>query len=74
MLKRLLEKISGQDIQIYLSSAIGPLRDNLKKNGITEIIGEQHMFNSVDEAVHTFESNDGRDDAAIQIANQTNLS
>jgi SulP family sulfate permease len=74
MLKRLLEKISGQDIQIYLSSAIGPLRDNLKKNGITEIIGEQHMFNSVEEAVHTFESNDGRDDAAIQIANQTNLS
>ena len=73
MLNRLLEKISAQGIQIYLASAIGPLRDNLKKSGITAIIGEQHMFNSVEEAVRTFETNADRDAAAIKIANQTNI-
>ena len=73
MLNRLLEKISAQGIQIYLASAIGPLRDNLKKSGITEIIGERYMFNSVEEAVRTFETNEERDVKAIQIANQTNI-
>ena len=73
MLNRLLEKISAQGIQIYLASAIGPLRDNLKKSGIIEIIGERYMFNSVEEAVRTFETNEERDVKAIQIANQTNI-
>jgi SulP family sulfate permease len=73
MLKRLLEKISNKGIKIYLSSAIGPLRDNLKRSGITEIIGEEHMFNDVYEAVETYKNNSIRDDKSIQIANQTNL-
>lgn len=73
MLKRLLEKIRGQEIEIYLSSAIGPIRDSLKKSGITEIIGERNMFNSVEEAVRVFETKDQRDDDSVQIANQTNI-
>ncbi|MET1258245.1 sulfate permease [Flagellimonas sp. DF-77] len=43
-LEDLVKQLGQSGITFKLAGAIGPIRDQLKKNGLTEVIGQQNMY------------------------------
>ncbi|MBX2840679.1 MAG: solute carrier family 26 protein [Flammeovirgaceae bacterium] len=74
-LSQLIEEIQKKNISIYISSAIGPVRDLLKKGGIGDQITEENMFNTVSEAIAKYDKPNYRKSGSrlFSIANQTNV-
>ncbi|RZS93889.1 SulP family inorganic anion transporter [Aquimarina brevivitae] len=58
-------------IQFLLSGTIGPVRDFLKRSGFTEMIGVDHFFLTINDAVEFTEHNT-IDPTRMEFANQTN--
>lgn len=48
----ILDQLKREDIELYITGAIGPIRDILYKTGLAQRIGEDHLF------VRTFEAVD----------------
>ncbi len=60
LLETLATELKERDIQLYFCCVKGPLRDALTKSHLVDLIGQDHFFMTVQEAV----------DAHDQIANQ----
>lgn len=64
MLQEFIKDLRSRDIDLYIASAIGPVRDRLKTCGITEVMGDRSFFFDVGDAVRyyrqkeEFESNE----------------
>ncbi len=68
--KDVLEYFKNRNIEFYLAEAIGPVRDILYKNHLTELIGKKNQFMYVHDAVEYYQS--GKDNWTSH-AIQTNI-
>jgi SulP family sulfate permease len=62
MLKGLLTELRDQGIDIYVAELHGTIREFIQRTGIMEIIGEDHIFPTVDAAMHFIEKSAGLDE------------
>lgn len=51
MLTDLIQDLNKSGVRFYIASAIGPVRDKLKKSGVVELMGEDNYFFDVDDAL-----------------------
>lgn len=58
-LRDLIEDLRERDIELYISGAIGPVRDKLKTCDIVSEMGKHNFFFDVDDALSTFYSERG---------------
>ncbi len=61
MLKGLLTELKDQGIEIYVAELHGTIKEFIKKTGLLELIGEDHIFPTVDAAVNFLEKSAGYD-------------
>ncbi len=61
MLKGLLTELRDQGIDIYVAELHGTIREFIQRTGIMEIIGEDHIFPTIDAAVRYVEKSAGFD-------------
>ena len=61
MLKGLLTELRDQGIDIYAAELHGTIREFIQRTGIMEIIGEDHIFPTIDAAVRYVEKSAGLD-------------
>ena len=57
MLKGLVKELHGQGIDVYLADVHAPVLEHVRKAGLLESIGEDHVFPTVDLAVRSIEAN-----------------
>ena len=57
-LNELIKYLRTRGITFYLAGVIGPVRDKLKKSGITESMGEENFFFDVNDAVAFYHQSD----------------
>ncbi len=69
MLQQVIENFARQDIQFYITNAIGPVRDALKNSPLKTYICERTMFSTVNDAIMYIDSGVNRH---AQAALQTN--
>jgi sulfate permease, SulP family len=55
MLKSLVKELHGKDIDVYLAEVHTPVLEHGRRMGLLELIGEDHVFPTVDAAVRFFE-------------------
>jgi high affinity sulfate transporter 1 len=58
VLKSLLVELKGKGIVIYVAEMHAPVREFAQRMGLLEMIGEDHVFPTVDAAVHFIEMSD----------------
>lgn len=58
ILNDLMEDLRTRRITFYLAGVIGPVRDKLKRSGITEAMGEENFFFDVSDAVAFYHDTD----------------
>ena len=58
MLKGLLVELKEKGIKIYVAELHGPVRKYSQRIGLLEIIGEDHIFSTVDAAMRFIEMSD----------------
>ena len=58
MLKGLMTELKNQGIDIYVAGLHRTIREFIQRTGIMEIIGEDHIFPTVDTAIRFIESSD----------------
>ena len=58
VLKGLLGELKGEGIAIYVAELHAPVREFSRRTGLLEIIGENHIFPTVDAAVRFIEKSD----------------
>ncbi|MEM8908466.1 MAG: SulP family inorganic anion transporter, partial [Bacteroidota bacterium] len=51
-LRDLIVDLRQQDIHFYMVNIKGPIRDKLQSSQMMELIGQDHIFNNIQEAVH----------------------
>jgi sulfate permease, SulP family len=61
MLKGLLTELRDQGIDIYVAELHATIREYIQRTGIMEIIGEDHVFPTIDAAVRYVEKSAGLD-------------
>lgn len=54
-LKDWVRELQAQEIKLYFTSLIGPVRDIFSKTGLVELIGENNLFMSNQQAVDAFD-------------------
>ena len=57
-MEEIIKKLNEKGIKLYISGAIGPVRDKLKKCGIKDTLGEKSFFFDVNDAKDHFYEND----------------
>ena len=50
-LEKICETLKKKNVTLMIAAAIGPVRDKLKRTGMTEKIGEENFFFDIDDAV-----------------------
>ena len=55
VIKGLMNKLQGKGIEVYLADIHAPVLEVGSKAGLREIIGEEHVFLTVDSAVRSIE-------------------
>ncbi len=55
MLKSLISELQGKGIAVYVAQVHAPVREFGKKTGLLDMIGEDHIFQTIDEAIHAIE-------------------
>jgi MFS superfamily sulfate permease-like transporter len=56
VLKRLLVELKAKGIDIYMAEMHAPVREQSRRTGLLEMIGEDHIFPTVDTAVRFIEA------------------
>ena len=56
VLKRLLVELKAKGIDIYMAEVHAPVREQSRRTGLLEMIGEDHIFPTVDTAVRFIEA------------------
>ncbi len=57
LLEDILEECKAKDLKLYFAGVKGPVRDALERSHLTEKIGAENFFMSVNEAVNAHEKN-----------------
>lgn len=57
VIKELIEDLRSRGVLLYIASAIGPVRDKLKRSGIVDVMGENNFFLDVAGAVDHYRGN-----------------
>lgn len=70
-LKETINVLREQNVQMFITGAIGPVRDKLKKGGILDYIGEENLFFDVADAMDFLQKN-GKEIPAGFSPSQTN--
>jgi len=70
VLKGLVEELKGQDIEIYAAEVHAPVREFSQRTGLFEVIGEDHIFPTVDAAVGFIEVS-ARSENPIQMGDNS---
>jgi len=52
VIKSLVKELHGKGIEVYLAEVHAPVLEHARKTGLLESIGEDHVFPTVDLAVH----------------------
>ncbi|MEX1062159.1 MAG: sulfate permease, partial [Balneolaceae bacterium] len=60
-MENLIRDLQMRRVELYLAGVIGPVRDKLKRSGITEIMGKENFFFDAGDAVECYRSPDKRD-------------
>lgn len=71
MLMKYIQTLKQQNIQFFISGAIGPTRDVLFNNGIINELGKENLFVRTYEAVDCFDGIVCKDDLQNKICQQT---
>ncbi|NIJ44624.1 SulP family sulfate permease [Wenyingzhuangia heitensis] len=71
MLIKYIEQLKGQNIQFFITGAIGPTRDVLFNNGLIAVLGKESLFVRTYEAVDCFDGIICKDDLQNKICQQT---
>jgi SulP family sulfate permease len=53
-LRDIVEDYQKRDIRFMMTGVKGPVRDILRRSGLSQLIGEKHFFLSVQDAVNVF--------------------
>ena len=62
-LSLIIDELREEDIELYFTGVIGPVRDTLRRSGLYEKLGEDHFFESPHDAVtHILAERDEEDD------------
>ncbi|MFU8859159.1 MAG: SulP family inorganic anion transporter [Cyclonatronaceae bacterium] len=72
MLQEFIKDLRLRDIDLYIASAIGPVRDRLKTCGITEIVGDRSFFFDAGDALRYYRQKDEYESDAAHSPLQTN--
>jgi anti-anti-sigma factor len=59
VLKGLLKELQGKGIAVYVADMHAPVREFSQRTGLLDLIGEDHIFPTVDAAVHFLETDAG---------------
>lgn len=59
MLNEMINDLDEKGIELYIASAIGPVRDSLKRSGILQAMGDTNFFFDLSDAI-AFYKNDNR--------------
>jgi SulP family sulfate permease len=51
MLQQVIENLQKQDIQFYITNAIGPVRDTIKTSTLGDYMTKQTMFSTINDAI-----------------------
>ncbi len=51
MLQQVIENLKSQNIEFYISNAIGPVRDVIKSSPLSEYMCEKTMFSTINDAI-----------------------
>lgn len=54
MLTELIVELSKRGVRFYIASAIGPVRDKLKKSGVVELMGRDNYFFDISDALEYY--------------------
>lgn len=72
-LKDLIKDLRSENIEFAFASVIGPVRDQLKKCGIQEMMGESNFFFDVGDALQYFKQKDSYSRSSEYSPLQTNI-
>jgi sulfate permease, SulP family len=72
MLQEFIKDLRSRDIDLYIASAIGPVRDRLKTCGITEVMGDRSFFFDVGDAIRYYRQKEEFESDAAHSPLQTN--
>jgi sulfate permease, SulP family len=72
-LKVLINELRSENIEFSFASVIGPVRDQLKKCGIQEMMGESNFFFDVGDALQYFKQKDNYSKSSEYSPLQTNI-
>jgi MFS superfamily sulfate permease-like transporter len=67
VLKGLLVELNSKGIDIYVAELHGPVREFVQRTGLFELIGEDHVFPTVDYAVRFIEMSAGSEQAIPDV-------
>lgn len=70
MLEKVIEQLGQQNIKLYISNTIGPVRDALYQSSLHSYMSKDTMFSTIQDAVDYIDHGVNRDE---RIALQTNL-
>jgi MFS superfamily sulfate permease-like transporter len=56
IIKRLVKELQEKGIEVYLADVHAPVLEYVRKTGLLESIGEDHIFPTVDLAVRAIEA------------------
>lgn len=71
-LKKTIENLENRSVELYISGAIGPVRDKLKTSGIFDSMGTEKFFFDVGDAVSYFKKHGEEENVQLFSPNQTN--
>jgi SulP family sulfate permease len=72
MLQEFIKDLRLREIDLYIASAIGPVRDRLKTCGITELMGDRSFFFDVGDAIRYYRQKEEFESDATHSPLQTN--
>ena len=72
-LEKLYKSLKEKNISLMIAAAIGPVRDKLKRTGMTEKIGRENFFFDIDDAVRYCRENVGSHQQGEFSPLQTNI-
>ncbi len=68
MLKSLVKRLHNQSIITYFAEVQDPVLDFSAKSGLLDLISEDHLFSTLDKAVHHIESEQSQPTTPVETA------
>ncbi|MFN2374726.1 MAG: SulP family inorganic anion transporter [Cyclonatronaceae bacterium] len=72
VLQEFIRNLRSREIDLYIASAIGPVRDRLKTCGITDVMGDRSFFFDVGDAIRCYRQSEESESDDTHSPLQTN--